>query len=85
MTKRQVLNALQHQIDEAGSLRAWCRTAEYQRWNAKTKAFEPAGFSASYVSDVLNGNVAPSKNLLRYLGLEAVKEVRYRRIEAEAA
>jgi hypothetical protein len=38
------------------------------------------GFSASFISDVLAGNVEPSKRLLSLLGYERVKEVRYRRI-----
>jgi hypothetical protein len=89
MTKRQVLFVLQSAITDAGSLRAWCRAAEYEAWDPKTKRMERRGFSASYVSDVLNGKVEPSQNLLRYIGFEAVKQVRYRRLvettTAEAA
>lgn len=66
MTKRQVLDRLKAQTDEAGGMRAWSRNH---------------GFSASFVSDVLAGNVEPSKRLLLTLGFERVKEVRYRRIE----
>lgn len=65
MTKRQVLDRLKAQTDEAGGIRAWSRAH---------------GFSASFISDVLAGNVAPSKRVLLMLGYEAVKEVRYRRI-----
>jgi hypothetical protein len=73
MTKRQILTRLKAQTDEAGGIRAWSRAH---------------AFSASFISDVLGGNVAPSKRLLLILGYEAVKEVRYRRIgetEPEAA
>jgi hypothetical protein len=74
MTKAQVLERLRKDCDDAGGIRAWSRGN---------------GFSASFISDVLSGKIDPSKNLLRLLGYEAVKLVKYRPISkmpgAEAA
>jgi hypothetical protein len=70
MTKRQVLDRLRAQVEQAGGMRAWSRAH---------------GFSASFTSDVLAGNVEPSKRLLLTLGFERVKEVRYRPIQAPPA
>lgn len=80
MSINLVIAKLTRQVDEAGGIRAWCRNTTYQRWNESRQEWEPAGFSASFISDVLAGKIEPSKNLLRLLGFEAVRQVRYRPI-----
>ncbi len=49
-----VLGALDKQVWAAGGIRAWAR--------------EHQGFSASFISDVLNGHAPPSRRLLQLLG-----------------
>jgi hypothetical protein len=50
-------------VDEQGGIRAWGRAN---------------GFSASFISSVLNGQTDPSKRLLRVLGWQRVWRLAYR-------
>lgn len=78
MRKTQVIQKLDQQVREAGGIRAWSRAHKYQWLNPKTGEMETKGFSASFVSEVLAGNIPPSKNLLALLGYQAVTVIKYR-------
>ncbi|HEX3525192.1 MAG TPA: hypothetical protein VHT52_24270 [Stellaceae bacterium] len=82
MGKMQVIQKLDQQVREAGGIRAWSRANEYTRTNPTTGKKETRGFSASYISEVLNGNIPPSKNLAALLGFEAV--ITYRPMKTAA-
>lgn len=84
MGKSQVIAKLDQQVREAGGIRAWSRQHEYKRRNPATGKMETRGFSASFISEVLKGNIPPSKNLLALLGYEVVTVTTYRPIEEVA-
>ena len=64
MNEEAVRRLLGRECKKLGSIRAWA---------------EEHGFSAMFVSDVINGRRAPGKRMLDILGLERERVVIYRR------